>query len=1291
MEHFMGSATTSASATFVEQLYARFLHRSADAAGVQYWASEIDSGARNAAQVSAEFFKSAEFQQIVDPVIRLYFTAFGRIPDAAGVDYWAKVMQQGLSIKQVVNHFGNDAEFQSLYGTVGDAAFLDNLYHNAFGRAADSVGKQFFLDQLSHGASRADVVLQFSSSAEMYAVRGTEVKAVEQFIAVNDAAPTAAQLQSALATIDPIKLLTKLYGAANYTGAEVPGLSTSGVAVDGYIKGATVTMTIHETVNGVDIVRTVTRVTDDRGNFDFGDDAGFGALTMTGGTDIATGAPVNGTYTAVAGATVINPLTTLIQSLVEQGQDAAAAEALVKGKLGLDAALDLNNFDAIAAATATGATTAAQTAALKAQAVLAQVNTLMGQVGAALSGVGVEGGANGGANAAVDALATLLSKEGNIDLGAAATAAQLLKDAATAAQATTAQNTAITQIADNAGTAIANLNKAIADAAASSGTVLENLIKIVTVQVASENIEQQMSNGAKAGNVTGALSNTTGSNLNNALDNAGTQIGDVDGNGAGDYTPPPAPEPDPTPPAPAFRTTLANGVVSFSGTTTGDITMRALADGKAVFARGGVEDTAHAVSLYGNALTLNLAANQKLALTEAQAYSNDMAQVEVTGAGKLALQLGYLDDTALARLHPSSILLDGSGEGSSIYDDSYIPKNTAIVLDDAFVYGSAAGMAGRNISGDGEVQIYGEGIETADLSGIQISNVTYEGSNSNLLFQTTFHADTYYVSSSIAMTAAQANGSTIRAAEGGFSLAILGSDGAQTIDTRYASSAYVEGGAGADTIRLGEGQETIAIAFAGTGAKLEQKVTLGGTYAAGDKIYLYAGDSTVVYTIQASDLSGAAPLATLADKLSAALNAGIAGHVMQATAGTGANAGTITLVSNEPGRYLEFEYDFERASGTQTDTFTLGGRYEVGDQIKVVDTELGLDFMFTVESHDLGQYGSMYGTERARLKVTERLASEINSHLGQADRTSIEHAQYVDGKLVFEYDGAHTLQLTALDGTRATAVAGQWTLPLTAAALNNEFQVYFSMGGRGHSFTHTVTAEEMVGDPVANVAAKLAQLIAATTSDLGAPVVTASADANGLITITALHAGTANELHVNLGNITTSTYTNTNELVDAKDATGWDDTQAITKDAVPSTVASDSTPELPVSTVHEATAGVESSLAAMDTIDGFDMAQDRIEIHTANFDLGYVNQVTRVANIATSENLETALSTAFTAIGAHQAGVVVIDAGTAAGTYLYVNDATAAFSATNDVFIKLTGVLGLGSVGVIDNFFYGPT
>jgi|GEM_PF-3568557 len=1288
----MGTAST-ASATFVEQLYARFLHRAADAAGVQYWASEIDSGARNAAEVSAEFFKSAEFQQVVDPVVRLYFTAFGRIPDAGGVDYWAKAVQQGMSIQQVVQHFGNDAEFKSLYGTVSDSVFLDNLYQNAFGRAADTTGKQFFLDQLAHGGNRAEVVLQFSSSAEMYHVRGGAVKAVEQFIAVNDVAPTAAQLQSALATIDPVKLLTKLYGAANYDGAEVPGLSTAGVAVDGYIKGATVTMTIHETVNGVETTRTVARITDDMGHFDFGDEAGFGALTMTGGTDIATGAPVNGTYTAVAGATVINPLTTLVQALVEQGQSAEAAETLVKGKLGLNAALDLNNFDAIAAATATGASTDAQAAALKAQAALAQVNTLMGQVGAALSGVGVAGGANGGANAAIDALATLLAKDGDVDLGAAATVTQLLKDAATQAQATEAQSTAIGQIADNAGTAIANLNKAITDAANGSGSVLDNLIKIVTVQVAAENIEQQMSSGAQAGNVTGALNNTTGSGLNNALENAGTQIGDVDGNGSGDYTPPasePEPEP-PAPPAPAFRATLANGVVSFSGNTTGDITMRALGDGKVVFARGGVEDTTHPVSLYGNPLKLNLAAGQQLMLTQEQAYSNDMAQVGATGAGKVVLALDYFGGSStapvLSRLHPGSILLDGAGEGGSLYGDDGIPLSTPIVLqNNATLYGSPEGLSGRHISGDGTVTMGAEGTLLGDFSGISTSLI-FSGYNSNLLQQSNFHADSYEFYGYAAMTAAQAHGSTMTAVEGYFELDIQGSGGAQTIDARNASSSDIEGGAGADQIKLGTGQDRIGVAFAGSGDAMAHEITFSGTYSAGDEIYVEAGNINMTYTVKAADLASPAALAT---SLSAAINGSALSLAMTATRdGSG-----IKLVSSEIGRIMEVYVDVSAADEKQVDTITLGGRYEAGDQIHVVDTALSLDFVFTVESYDVGSYGSLYGTEDTLKRVSEHFANRLNDELNQRARTSAENAKYVDGKIVFEYDGGpHTLSLTVENGTTEAAVAGQWSIQQSPSSVGDELRfMYQPQNGHQYVLNYVVTAEDMTGDATANVSAKMAQLIAGATSDLGAPLFTATADSAGLITITALHGGETNDFYLSLANLTSSTYSGTNHLIQPENATGQDNTQAIASHTVASIAESTGSPVIDLEKTQDATAGVESSLNARDIIDGLDFAQDQLKVYTTEYQLASVNGFTRVADIATSDTLAASLATAFAGIGANSAGVVVIIDGDAAGTYLYVNDGDAAFSATGDIFVELTGVAGMGAVGALnDNFFYNPS
>ena len=69
------------------------------------------------------------------------------------------------------------------------------------------------------------------------------------------------------------------------------------------------------------------------------------AFVTQGGTDITTGLEVTVNYTAVSGSTIINPLSTLVQELVEGGKTQAQAESLVKTALGIDSAVNLSSYD----------------------------------------------------------------------------------------------------------------------------------------------------------------------------------------------------------------------------------------------------------------------------------------------------------------------------------------------------------------------------------------------------------------------------------------------------------------------------------------------------------------------------------------------------------------------------------------------------------------------------------------------------------------------------------------------------------------------------------------------------------------------------------------------------------------------------------------------------------------------------------------------------------------------------------------------------------------------------------
>ena len=114
-----------------------------------------------------ENLKPAFVTEASAQVFRLYQAAFDRAPDAAGHMGWTAAIVEGrLTAGGVAKGFIGSAEFQTIYGTPNDAGFVNLLYLNVLGRAADAAGRQYWLDALAGGASRAQVLLGFSDSQE---------------------------------------------------------------------------------------------------------------------------------------------------------------------------------------------------------------------------------------------------------------------------------------------------------------------------------------------------------------------------------------------------------------------------------------------------------------------------------------------------------------------------------------------------------------------------------------------------------------------------------------------------------------------------------------------------------------------------------------------------------------------------------------------------------------------------------------------------------------------------------------------------------------------------------------------------------------------------------------------------------------------------------------------------------------------------------------------------------------------------------------------------------------------
>jgi Ca2+-binding RTX toxin-like protein len=166
---------------FVTLLYHNVLHRDPDTGGLNAWLGVLTQGASRA-EVLVGFSESSEnvsalaapVEQglwIQDPaaaeVARLYDTTLGRLPDSSGLAGWTHALESGsASLLQVTQGFIGSQEFQQVYGPLTDDGFVKLLYHNVLHRDPDPGGLASWVAALSQGASRAQVVIGFSESAE---------------------------------------------------------------------------------------------------------------------------------------------------------------------------------------------------------------------------------------------------------------------------------------------------------------------------------------------------------------------------------------------------------------------------------------------------------------------------------------------------------------------------------------------------------------------------------------------------------------------------------------------------------------------------------------------------------------------------------------------------------------------------------------------------------------------------------------------------------------------------------------------------------------------------------------------------------------------------------------------------------------------------------------------------------------------------------------------------------------------------------------------------------------------
>lgn len=169
------------------------LGQEATPAQVDADAATLLSGSATAISHAVYLATSSTHAASAPPVTRLYYSAFLRHPDASGLTYWIRARQGGRSLQSIASSFASSAELRSRYGALSDDSFVDRVYRNVLGRAPDAAGARYWEGRLAAGASRGEVLVGFSESAEHVRSTAAEVTVSWAFVQLVGRVPFGAE------------------------------------------------------------------------------------------------------------------------------------------------------------------------------------------------------------------------------------------------------------------------------------------------------------------------------------------------------------------------------------------------------------------------------------------------------------------------------------------------------------------------------------------------------------------------------------------------------------------------------------------------------------------------------------------------------------------------------------------------------------------------------------------------------------------------------------------------------------------------------------------------------------------------------------------------------------------------------------------------------------------------------------------------------------------------------------------------------------------------------------------
>ena len=229
----------SGASDYVERAYETILGRSGDEAGVANWVSEL-AGGEGAGEIIAAFFRSEEYRARgltnAETVTLCYRAMLSREPDAAGLENWTALLDDGYSTTKLVSEFVESPEFAAicaLYAlTPGHITlserdensnitrFVQRCYTFALDREADEAGlNEWCAHLLTQDLDPERVAFGFVFSDESKAMARSD----EDFIAMLyrmmlDREPDAAGLENWVSALAQNTAAEIAYDAAFETG-----------------------------------------------------------------------------------------------------------------------------------------------------------------------------------------------------------------------------------------------------------------------------------------------------------------------------------------------------------------------------------------------------------------------------------------------------------------------------------------------------------------------------------------------------------------------------------------------------------------------------------------------------------------------------------------------------------------------------------------------------------------------------------------------------------------------------------------------------------------------------------------------------------------------------------------------------------------------------------------------------------------------------------------------------------------------------------------------------------------